>query len=71
MTKEELMVIWGDGSEYGLSPHDEHFMNTAFREVAMRFAQRVSAISYNMGFGDGWKDCKVSYRISSYSVDPQ
>jgi hypothetical protein len=40
-------------------------------EDILKFAQRVSAISYNMGFGDGWKDCKVSYRISSYSVDPQ
>jgi hypothetical protein len=39
-------------------------------EDILKFAQRVSAISYNMGFDDGWKDCKVSHRISSYSVGP-
>ena len=53
MTEDELMVLWGDGSDFGLSPQDELFMNNTFREVAMRFAQRVSAISYEFGYDDG------------------
>ncbi len=53
MTAEELMALWGDGSDFGLSPQDELFMNNAFREVAMRFAQRVSSISYMEGYTNG------------------
>ena len=53
MTEDELMVLWGDGSDFGLSPHDELFMNSAFREVAIKFAQRVYAISYMEGYTDG------------------
>ena len=56
MTDQRLMELWGDGSEYGLSPQDEHFMNDAFREVAMRFAAKVMEIEYKEGYNDGWED---------------
>ena len=55
MTEEQLLELWGDGSEFGLSPNDELFMNNAFREVAMKFAQRVADIEYERGFDDGWE----------------
>jgi hypothetical protein len=53
MTEEQMIELWGDGSEFGLFPNDEQFMNNAFREVAMRFAQRVAEIAYNRGFVKG------------------
>jgi hypothetical protein len=56
MTEQELIELWGDGSEFGLSPNDELFMNNAFREVAMKFATKVMDIEYKEGYDDGWED---------------
>jgi hypothetical protein len=56
MTEEQLIELWGDGSDFGLSPQDELFMNSAFREVAMRFAQRVAEIAYERGYEQGGMD---------------
>jgi hypothetical protein len=57
MNKEEMMVLWGDGAEFGMNTLGAGVMtgamNNAFREVAMRFAQKVSAISYENGYDDG------------------
>ena len=62
MTEEQLIELWGDGSNFGLYPQDELFMNSAFREVAMRFAQRVAKIAYEQGYNDGWD----SYQENDY-----
>ena len=66
MTEQELIELWGDGSEFGLSPNDELFMNNAFREVAVKFAIVVAdkecVKGYNEGYGegryDGFEECK-------------
>jgi hypothetical protein len=66
MTEQELIELWGDGSEFGLSPNDELFMNNAFREVAIKFALVVAdkecVKGYNEGYGegryDGYEECK-------------
>lgn len=60
MTEQELIELWGDGSEFGLSPNDELFMNNAFREVAVKFAlvvaDKVYGVGYNVGYGTGVSD---------------
>ena len=56
MTEQELIELWGDGSEFGLSPNDELFMNNAFREVAIKFALVVADRAYNDGYDDGVDD---------------
>jgi hypothetical protein len=69
MTEQELIELWGDGSEFGLSPNDELFMNNAFREVAIKFALVVAdkecVKGYNEGYGegryDGYEECKESW----------
>ena len=53
MTEQELIELWGDGSEFGLSPNDELFMNNAFREVAIKFALVVADRAYGTGFEEG------------------
>jgi hypothetical protein len=53
MTEQELIELWGDGSEFGLSPNDELFMNNAFREVAVKFALVVADKAYGVGFEEG------------------
>ena len=59
MTEQELIELWGDGSEFGLSPNDELFMNNAFREVAVKFALVVAKIAY----AQGWKECKECWDL--------
>jgi len=60
MTEQELIELWGDGSEFGLSPNGELFMNNAFREVAIKFALVVAdkecVKGYNEGYGEGRYD---------------
>jgi hypothetical protein len=56
MTDQRLMELWGDGTEFGMSPDMIGAMNNAFREVAMRFAAKVMEIEYREGYDDGWKD---------------
>ena len=54
MTEQELIELWGDGSEFGLSPNDELFMNNAFREVAVKFALVVADKAYGVGYNEGY-----------------
>jgi hypothetical protein len=56
MTEQELIELWGDGSEFGLSPNDELFMNNAFREVAIKFALVVADRAHGVGYDDGWEE---------------
>lgn len=56
MTEQELIELWGDGSEFGLSPNDELFMNNAFREVAVKFALVVADKAYGVGYDIGAGD---------------
>lgn len=56
MTEQELIELWGDGSEFGLSPNDELFMNNAFREVAVKFALVVADKAYSVGYDIGAGD---------------
>jgi flagellar biosynthesis/type III secretory pathway protein FliH len=52
------MELWGDGTEFGMSPDMIGAMNNAFREVAMRFAAKVMEIEreevYEKGYNDGY-----------------
>ncbi len=58
MTDQRLMELWGDGTEFGMSPDMIGAMNNAFREVAMRFAAKVMEIEreevYEKGYNDGY-----------------
>ncbi len=58
MTDQRLMELWGDGTEFGMSPDMIGAMNNAFREVAMRFATKVIEIEreevYEKGYNDGY-----------------
>ncbi len=71
MTEQELMELWGDGTEFGMSTLGAGVMtgamNNAFREVAMKFAQRVAEIEYERGYTDGWDREKYSGLVG----DPQ
>jgi hypothetical protein len=73
MTEQELIELWGDGSEFGMSPDmigaqflQFYDMNNAFREVAVKFALVVAdkecVKGYNEGYGegryDGYEECK-------------
>ena len=54
MTEQELIELWGDGTQFGLSPNDELFMNNAFREVAVKFALVVADKAYGVGYNEGY-----------------
>ena len=56
MTDQRLMELWGDGTEFGMSPDMIGAMNNAFREVAMKFAAKVMEIEYQEGYDAGWSD---------------
>ncbi len=78
MTEQELMELWGDGTEFGMSTLGAGVMtgamNNAFREVATKFAQRVAEIAYNKGHDDGWEDrgiAESSTYPSGLVGDPQ
>jgi len=73
MTEQELIELWGDGSEFGLSPNEELFMNNAFREVAVKFAlvvadkaygdgvKVVAGKAYSVGYREGYDSVYFSY----------
>ena len=56
MTDQRVIELWGDGTEFGMSPDMIGAMNNAFREVAMRFTSKVMEIEYQEGYNDGWTD---------------
>jgi flagellar biosynthesis/type III secretory pathway protein FliH len=60
------MELWGDGTEFGMSPDMIGAMNNAFREVAMRFAAKVMEIEYQEGYNDGHSDGYSSGYDSAY-----
>lgn len=66
MTEHRMMEIWGDGSEFGLSPQDELSMNAAFCEVAMKFAAKVMEIEHKEAYNDGWIDGVNSERYGMF-----
>ena len=66
MTEQELIELWGDGSEFGMNAEMVGALNNAFREVAVKFALVVAdkecVKGYNEGYGegryDGFEECK-------------
>lgn len=62
MIDQPLMELWGDGTEFGMSPDMIGAMNNSFREVAVRFAIKVMEIQYQEGYDGGWNDGVNSVR---------
>jgi hypothetical protein len=70
MTEQEMIEIWGDGTEFGMSSpikigyrgddRDMGVLNKAFGDVAMRFASKVAEIAYQKGYVDGAAHLTVS-----------
>lgn len=46
MTEQELIELWGDGSEFGMNAEMVGALNNAFREVAVKFALVVAERAY-------------------------
>ena len=63
MTEQELIELWGDGSEFGMNAEMVGALNNAFREVAVKFALVVAdkayGVGYNVGYGTGVSDSIV------------
>jgi hypothetical protein len=63
MTEQEMIELWGDGMEFGMSSpikvgyrgenRDMGVLNNAFGEVAIRFAKKIADIAYQKGYSDG------------------
>ena len=57
MTEQELIELWGDGTQFGMTELGAGVMtgalNNAFREVAIKFALVVADKAYDVGFDDG------------------
>ena len=56
MTEQELIELWGDGTQFGMNTGRYGVLNNAFREVAVKFALVVADKAYSVGYDDGWKD---------------
>ena len=60
MTEQELIELWGDGTQFGMNTLGAGVMtgalNNAFREVAVKFALAVADKAYGVGYDDGWED---------------
>ena len=54
MTEQELIELWGDGTQFGMNTEMIGALNNAFREVAVKFALVVSDREYNRGCCDGY-----------------
>jgi hypothetical protein len=56
MTEQELIELWGDGTQFGMNTEMIGALNNAFREVAVRFAlvvaDKVYGVGYDIGAGD-------------------
>ena len=53
MTEQELIELWGDGTQFGMNTEMVGALNNAFREVAVRFALVVADRAYSDGFDEG------------------
>ena len=60
MTEQELIELWGDGTQFGMNTEMVGALNNAFREVAIKFALVVADKAYdrgyNVGYGTGVSD---------------
>jgi hypothetical protein len=57
MTEQELIELWGDGTQFGMNTEMVGALNNAFREVAIKFALVVADKVYgNCGImRDNWE----------------
>jgi len=53
MTEQELIELWGDGTQFGMNAEMVGALNNAFREVAIKFALVVADKAYGAGFEEG------------------
>ena len=53
MTEQELIELWGDGTQFGMNTEMVGALNNAFREVAVRFALVVADRAYSDGVDEG------------------
>jgi hypothetical protein len=60
MTEQELIELWGDGTQFGMNSLGAGVMtgamNNAFREVAVKFALVVADKAYGIGYDIGAGD---------------
>ena len=63
MTEQDLIELWGDGTQFGMNAEMVGALNNAFREVAVKFALVVAdkayGVGYNVGYGTGVSDSIV------------
>ena len=62
MTEQELIELWGDGTQFGMNTEMVGALNNAFREVAVRFSLVVADKAYSVGYNDGWVEGVESVR---------
>ncbi|CAF34094.1 Hypothetical-Protein / belonging to T4-LIKE GC: 775 [Synechococcus phage S-PM2] len=57
MTEQELIELWGDGTQFGMTELGAGVMTgaltNAFREVAVKFALVVADKAYDIGYDNG------------------
>jgi len=56
MTEQELIELWGDGTQFGMNTEMIGALNNAFREVAVKFALVVADKAYGIGYDIGAGD---------------
>ena len=62
MTEQELIELWGDGTQFGMNTEMIGALNNAFREVAVKFALIYTYKAYNKGYSDGYGEGVDSVR---------
>jgi hypothetical protein len=73
MTEQELIELWGDGTQFGMNAEMVGALNNAFREVAVKFAlvvadkaygdgvKVVAGKAYSVGYREGYDSVYFSY----------
>ncbi len=56
MTEQELIELWGDGTQFGINTEMVGALNNAFRKVAVKFALVVADKAYGIGYDIGAGD---------------
>jgi len=64
MTEQELIELWGDGTQFGMNTEMVGALNNAFREVAVKFALVVADKAY----AQGWKECKECWVENGFLI---